>query len=47
MNHSKHRALSDCETAAGRYEVLKPLLVEKYGCDPEKGYRVFKKSNAK
>lgn len=47
MGHSKHRALSDCETAASCYEVLKPLLVEKFGCDPEKGYEDFKKANAK
>lgn len=34
-----HRALADCQMTYACYETMRPLLVEKYGDDPEEGYR--------
>jgi DNA polymerase-3 subunit epsilon len=35
---SAHRALADSQAAAYCYETMRPLLVEKYGDDPEAGF---------
>lgn len=35
----KHRALADTKMTQFCYETLLPILVEKYGDDPDKGYR--------
>lgn len=35
----KHRALADSKMTQFCYETLLPILVEKYGDDPDKGYR--------
>ncbi len=38
-NGMMHRADYDAEVTASCYEVMKPMLVERYGDDPEAGYK--------
>lgn len=41
-----HRALYDARAASYCYETMKPLLVELYGDDPEKGYKHYRANHS-
>ncbi|MCI9129320.1 MAG: exonuclease [Eggerthellaceae bacterium] len=47
INVRHHRALSDCEVTHFCYEALRPLLVDKYGEDPDAGYKRTRKRSTK
>lgn len=44
---SAHRALADAQAAAYCYETMRPLLVERYGDDPEAGFSKQSRSKAR